>query len=146
MTLYEFLNTVNADYESVTPVGLIWTKDDVSNDEVVAAAGLPFAKVSEYGVEVRKKWQEAVTLSQIVQVTLFQEPYSDQRGVPRDKMQAVWDQVFNAPDYVNECPYGDEDFLKLEYVSGLFPSYDSDSGGLVSSIRFRLWFARRAKA
>lgn len=146
MTLYQFLDTINADYTSVSPIPLVWTADDVTKAELDAADGLPYARVMEFGIEVRQRWQDAVVLSRLMQVTLFQEALPDQRGRPRDKMQAVWDQVFNAPDYVDECVYGDEDFVKLQYVSGFPPAHDTSSGGLSASVRFRLWFARRAKA
>ena len=146
MTLYEFLNTVKADYESVPFVPLVWTADDVTKAELQAANGLPYARVVEFGVEVRQRYQDAIVLSRLTQVNLFQEALPDQRGRPRDKMQAVWDQVFNAPDYVDECVYGDEDFVKIQYVSGFPPAHDTASGGLSASVRFRLWFARRAKA
>jgi hypothetical protein len=146
MTLYEFLNTISADYTSVTPVPLIWTDHDVTGEEVRLAGGNPFAQVEEYGIEVRDRWQDAVVLSRLIQVNIFQNALPDQRGVPKDKMQAVWDKVFDAPFSVNECTYGDEDFLKLQYVSGFPPAHDTSSGGLASSVRFRLWFARRAKA
>lgn len=146
MTLYEFLSTVNADYKSATLVPLVWTADDVTKEELQAANGLPYAQVIEFGIEVRQRYQDAVVLSRLTQVNLFQEALPDQRGRPRDKMQAVWDQVFNMPDYVDECVYGDEDFVKIQYVSGFPPAHDTSSGGLSASVRFRLWFARRAKA
>jgi hypothetical protein len=146
VTLYQFLDTINADYKSITRVPLIWTADDVTKEEVKLAGGLPYARVVEFGIEVRQRWQSATMLSRLTQVNLFQEALPDQRGRPRDKMQAVWDQVFNAPDYVDECVYGDEDFVKLQYVSGFPPAHDTSSGGLSASVRFRLWFARRAKA
>lgn len=146
MTLYEFLNTINADYTSLASVPLVWTSDDVTKEDVSLAANNPYAQVIDFPVEVRERWQEAVMLSRLVQVNIFQVSLPDQRGRPKDKLQAVWDQVFNAPDYVDECTYGDEDFVKLQYVSGFPPAYDTSSGGLASSVRFRLWFARRAKA
>lgn len=146
MTLYQFLETVNADYTSASPVALVWTSDDVTKEELQQAAGNPFVRVVDYGIEVRERWQTAVLLSRILQVNIYQSPIADQRGGPKDKMQAVWDQIFDAPDYVDECTYGDEDFVKLQYVSGFPPAHDTSSGGLASSVRFRLWFARRAKA
>lgn len=146
MTLYEYLDTINADYTSASPVPIVWSTDDVTKEEMQRANGLPFIRVVEFGIEVRERWQDAVMLSSLIQVNIFQAALPDQRGRPKDKLQAVWDQVFNAPDYVSECTYGDEDFVKLQYVSGLPPVHDTTSGGLASSVRFRLWFARRAKA
>lgn len=145
MTIFEFLNTVDADYTVSAFVPLVWTAHDVTKEELNAAAGNPYARVMEFGVEVRQRYQDSLVLSRIVQVTLFQQALPDQRGVPGDKMQAVWDQVFFAPAHVDECTYGDEDFVGLQYVSGFPPAHDTTSGGLASSVRFRLWFARRAK-
>ena len=143
MTLLEYLDTVDADYSVPDFVPLVWTTDDVTKEELESAAGNPYARILEFGIEVRNAYQDAVVLSRVTQVTLFQAALPDQRGVPKDKMQAVWDQVFMAPAFVDECLYGDEDFIRLQYLSGFPPSHDTTSGGLASSIRFRLWFARR---
>ena len=146
MTIYQFLDTINADYTANPPAPIVWTDSDVSKNELDAAAGNPYVRVVEFGIDVRQRMQDAVVLSRIVQFNIFQDALPDQRGRPKDKMQAVWDQLFNAPDFVDELTYGDSDFLKIQYVSGFPPAHDSSSGGLSASIRFRLWFARRAKA
>jgi hypothetical protein len=146
MTIYEFFDTVNADYTAAPPVPIFWTTSDVSAEELSLANGNPYLRITEMSDEPRQWYQDAVVISRLIHINIFQSALPDQRGVPRDKMQAVYDQVFNAPDFVNACTYGDEDFLKLQYVLGLPPAHDTTSGGLAASLRFRLWFARRAKA
>jgi hypothetical protein len=146
MTLYEYLDTINADYTSATLVPLVWSAADITREELALSAGNPYARVTELTTDVRQRYQTVLVLSTLIQVSLFQDALPDMRAVPQAKMRAVWDQVFDAPLHVTECPYGDADFLTLQYVSGFPPAHETNSGGLSASIRFRLWFARRAKA
>lgn len=136
-TLYDYLASL-----LVGGSPLVWSFRPLTEAEISAANGLPYARVHELGeMPVGEMYSNQEIYQSTVDVAIYQAPSSTGVMPSRENAMHLYYDLLDAVNEVDEHTYG-QTLIAMHRDITFPPTYDEDSGGLRGLVRFRLLFPR----
>jgi hypothetical protein len=145
VTLYDYLLTIDADYDN-PGTKVVVTTDEATDDMLDASTSTPLLVVRETSITPMHNFQTTQVFEKLIDVLIYQKAGTNAESPSKALVQAVWDAVLLAPLSVDENFYGEGSFIQLKYISGVSPHHDMRSGGVEAALRFSLHFARQTSS